>query len=83
MSTLMEETIKRWTAKSKTSLVLDITQSKTKVSEACRALDLNPSEVERWFDRVKQGLGNALRTKTLDVKEHFEKQLPDLWEAVE
>lgn len=37
MSTLMEEDIKRWTAKRKTALVLDIIQGKTTVSEASRA----------------------------------------------
>ena len=41
MSTLMEDDIKRWTAKRKTALVLDIIQGKTTISEACRAFDLN------------------------------------------
>ena len=43
----MEDDIKRWTAKKKTALVLDIIQGKTTVSEASRAYDLNPSEVEQ------------------------------------
>jgi hypothetical protein len=34
MSTLMEDDIKRWTAKRKTALVLDIIQAKTTISEA-------------------------------------------------
>ncbi|CAC9681218.1 Uncharacterised protein [Comamonas aquatica] len=42
MSTLMEDDIKRWTAKRKTALVLDIIQGKTTISEASRAFDLNP-----------------------------------------
>ena len=46
MSTVMEDDIKRWTAKRKTALVLDIIQGKTTVSEASRTYDLNPSEVE-------------------------------------
>ena len=48
MSTLMEDDIKRWTAKRKTALVLDIIQGKTTISEASRAFDLSPSEVEQW-----------------------------------
>jgi len=32
MSTLMEDDIKRWTAKRKTALVLDIIQGKTTIS---------------------------------------------------
>ena len=38
MSTLMEDDIKRWTAKRKTALVLDIIQGKTTISEASRVL---------------------------------------------
>ena len=46
MSTLMEDEIKRWTAKRKTVLVLEIIQGKTTVTEASRAFDLSPSELE-------------------------------------
>ena len=78
MSTLMEDDIKRWTAKRKTALVLDIIQGKTTISEASRAFDLNPSEVEQWVDEGKRGMENALRTKPLEVKEQYEKQLREL-----
>ena len=50
MSTLMEDDIKRWTAKRKTALVLEIIQGKTTVAEASRAFDLQPSEVEQWVE---------------------------------
>ena len=66
MSTMMEDDIKRWTAKRKTALVLDIIQGKTTISEASRAYDLNPSEVEQWVDEGKRGMENALRTKPLE-----------------
>ncbi len=46
MRTLMEDEIKRWTAKRKTVLVLEIIQGKTTVTEASRAFDLSPSELE-------------------------------------
>ncbi len=42
MSVSMEDEIKRWTAKRKTALVMDIIQGKTTVAEASRALDLTP-----------------------------------------
>ena len=64
MSTLMEDDIKRWTAKRKTALVLDIIQGKTTVSEASRTYDLNPSEVEQWFDDGKMGMENACSKHT-------------------
>jgi transposase-like protein len=46
MSMLMEEDFKRWTAKRKSALVLEIIQGKTTVAEASRAYDLHASEVE-------------------------------------
>ncbi len=65
MSTLMDDDIKR-----KTALVLGITQGKTTISEASRAFDLNPSEVEQWVNECKRGMENALRTKPIEeVKE--------------
>nr|WP_269765053.1 DUF1153 domain-containing protein [Burkholderia ubonensis] len=54
MSTRMEEEIKRWTAKRKSALVLDIIQGKTTVAEASRAFDLSPSKVASWPNRVSR-----------------------------
>ncbi|PRY84841.1 hypothetical protein CLV74_1011, partial [Donghicola tyrosinivorans] len=36
----MDETVKRWTAKRKTALVIEIIQGKTTVAEASRTYDL-------------------------------------------
>lgn len=55
MSMAMEDEIKRWTAKRKSALVLDIIQGKTTVAEASRAYDLPPSEIEKWIDEGKRG----------------------------
>jgi transposase-like protein len=81
MSTLMEEQFKRWTAKRKSALVLEIIQGKTSVSEASRAYDLPPSEIEGWVEDGKQGLENALRAKPMEVREQYEKQLREVQEA--
>jgi len=81
MSMKMEDEIKRWTAKRKSALVLDIIQGKTTVSEASRAYDLSPSEVETWVDDAKRGMENALRANPLDIKEQYERQIKDLQEA--
>ena len=43
MSTEMKSENRRWTAKRKSALVLDIFKGKTTVSEASRAYDLSPS----------------------------------------
>lgn len=80
MSTKMNEDIKRWTARRKSALVLDIIQGKTTVAEASRAYDLSPSEIENWVDG-KRGMENALRANPQDVKEQYERQIKALQEA--
>ncbi len=81
MSVTMEEEFKRWTAKRKTQLVLDILQGRTTVAEASRTFDLAPSEIEEWVEDGRKGMENALRTKPLDIKEQYEKQIRELQEA--
>ncbi|CAJ2725692.1 DUF1153 domain-containing protein [Burkholderia pseudomallei] len=81
MRTKMDEDIKRWTAKRKRALVLDIIQGKTTVAEASRAYDLSPSEIENWVDDGKRGMENALRANPQHVKEQYERQIKALQEA--
>jgi len=77
----MEEEIKRWTAKRKSALVVEIIQGKTTISEASRAYDLPPSEIEGWVDNGKKGMENALRASPLDIRDQYERQLKELQEA--
>lgn len=81
MSETMTEAVKRWTAKRKSALVVEIIQGKTTVAEASRTFDLAPSEIESWVDDAKKGMENALKTNPLDVRQEYEKQLKDLQEA--
>ncbi len=81
MSLVMEEEIKRWTAKRKSALVMEILEGKTTLAEASRAFDLPPSEIELWIDEGRKGMENALRSNPLDVREQYEKQIKDLQEA--
>ena len=81
MSMTMEYDIKRWTAKRKAALVMEIIQGKSTVAEASRAFDLAPSEIETWVDEAKRGMENALRAKPMDIREQYEKQLKELQEA--
>ena len=78
---VMEEDVKRWTARRKSALVLEIIQGKTTISETFRQYDLTPSEVEEWVDQGKAGMENALRAKPEDIREQYERQLKDLQEA--
>lgn len=81
MSVVMEEEIKRWRARRKSALVLEIIQGKTTLAEASRAFDLPPSEIEGWVEDGKRGMENALRAKPEDVREQYERQRKDLQEA--
>jgi transposase-like protein len=81
MSAVMEEEIKRWTARRKAALVLEIIQGKTTVADASRSFDLPPSEIEEWVDEGKRGKENALRSKPLENREEYERQLKELQEA--
>ncbi|WP_424934294.1 transposase [Amaricoccus macauensis] len=81
MSGPLEDGIKRWTAKRKSALVIEIIQGKTTVAEASRSYDLTPSEIENWVDDARKGMENALKASPLDVRQQYEKQLRDLQEA--
>ncbi len=81
MSTVMDEDIKRWTSRRKSALVMEIFQGKTTVAEASRAYDLTPSEIESWMEDARSGMENALRTKPLDLREQYEKEIRKLQEA--
>jgi len=81
MSAVIDEEIKRWTARRKSALVLEIIQGKTELFEASRQFDLTPAEIEGWVDDGKRGMANALRAEPEDVREQYERQLKDLQEA--
>ena len=81
MSSQMNEENKRWSAKRKSALVLEIIQGKTTVAEASRQFDLSPSELESWVDQAKAGMENALRAKPQDVRQQYEKQINQLQAA--
>ena len=76
-----ESGIKRWTAKRKSALVIEIIQGKTTVAQASRTYDLTPSEIESWVEDGRKGMQNALKANPLDVRQQYEKQLRDLQEA--
>jgi len=76
----MEDEIKRWTAKRRSALVMEILQGKTTVAEASRSHALPPSEIETWIDEAKRGIENAA-CHPLDIREQYEKQTKQLQEA--
>jgi transposase-like protein len=61
-----EETLKRWTAKRRSALVLEILRGDTTIAEAARKHALTVAEIEQWKERFLSGAENALRSRPLD-----------------
>lgn len=61
-----EETLKRWTAKRRVALVLEILRGDTTTAEAARTHALTVAEIEQWKERFLGGAENALRSRPLD-----------------
>ena len=77
-----ENEIKRWTAKRKTQVVLDILKGKTTVAEVSRQHDLTPGEVERWVDEGIRGMENNFRARPRDIREQYERKLAEAHAAL-
>lgn len=64
--TTNDETLKRWTAKRRVALVLEILRGETTAAEAARRHGLTVAEIEQWKERFLGGAENALRSRPLD-----------------
>ena len=74
--------VKRWTAKRKTQVVLDILKGKTTVAEVARQHDLTPGEVERWIEEGVSGMENSFRARPRDLREQYERKLEEAHAAL-
>ncbi|WP_458526172.1 DUF1153 domain-containing protein [Onishia taeanensis] len=61
--------IKRWTAKRKAAVVMDIFKGKTTAAEVARRHDLNVSEFEGWIDEPQRSMENGVRDHHKDLHE--------------
>ena len=62
-----EVPVKRWTAKRKSALVIDIFNSKTTPVEVARQHDLTVAAVERWVEEAERNMENGFRTRPKDI----------------
>ncbi|MBN8414481.1 DUF1153 domain-containing protein [Halomonas sp. DP8Y7-1] len=74
--------IKRWTAKRKASVVMDIFKGKTTAAEVARQYDLTVSEIEGWVDEAQRSMENGFRARPKDVREQYESELRETKEAL-
>ena len=77
----MNEDVKRWTSKRKSSLVIQILKGQTSISEASRHYGLSPSELKCWIDDAEKGMENALRSVPKDVRKQYEHKITELTAA--
>ncbi len=66
MASEHDEIRKRWTAKRRVALVLELLRGDTSVAEAARTHGLTVAEVEAWRERLLAGAENALRSRPAD-----------------
>jgi len=74
--------VKRWSAKRKAQVVVDILKGKTTVAEVARRHGLTVSEVEGWIEEGLAGMENALRARPRDVREAYERKLAEAYQAL-
>lgn len=70
--------VKRWTAKRKAAVILDILKGKTTAVDVARAHGLTVGEVEGWLDRFTRGGEEYLRARPRDVQAQHEAEKKDL-----
>ena len=75
MSVVMDEEIKRWTARRKSALILKIIQGKTTVAEASRQYDLTPEYVRLIAESEFNGNPIRKRRETASSRD-YAKDLP-------
>ena len=74
--------IKRWTAKRRSALVLQILRGETTVSAAARKHGLKVVEVESWKEKFLAGAENALRSRPRDEEGQKEAEVKRLRQKV-
>ena len=77
----MEESqreIKRFTAKKKADIVMDIFQGKITVAEVSRKYDLTPAAIEEWMEEARRGMENQLRARPRDIAAQYEEKIKEM-----
>ena len=77
-----DESQKRWTAKRRSALVLELLRGDTSIAEAARKHGLTVAEIEDWRDRFLAGAENALRSRPLDDDAQKEREIKRLKQKV-
>ena len=74
----MEPQIRRWTAKRKTEVILDIIKGNKKLIDICREHDLKQSEIENWISTFLESGEKGLKVHSKDEEELRERHIKEL-----
>lgn len=55
-----ENPVKRWTAKRKAAVLMDINKGKTTAAKVARQYDLTVSEIDGWIDEVQRSMERVI-----------------------
>ena len=77
-----DEQLKRWTAKRRAALVMEILRGDTSVAEAARKHGVTVAEVEDWRERFLAGAENALRSRPADEDGQKDREIKRLKQKV-
>ena len=76
------ETVKRWTAKRRVALVLELLRGETTAAQAARKYGLTVAEIEGWKQAFLSGAENALRSRPRDEEGMKEAEIKRLKQKV-
>ena len=76
------DTIKRWTAKRRVALILELLRGGTTAAQAARKYSLTIAEIEGWKEAFLSGAENALRSRPRDEEAMKEAQIKKLKQKV-
>ena len=82
MSEKLPEEIKRWTAKRRTALILEIIRGETTVNEAARKHDLKPSDIQHWQETFMAAGENGLKSRPKEELERKDSEIKKLKQKV-
>ena len=77
-----DEIRKRWTAKRRVALIVEILRGETSVAEAARKHGLTVAELEEWRERFLAGAENALRSRPTDEDGQKDREIKRLKQKV-
>lgn len=77
-----EETIERWTAKRRATLVLKVLKGETSVAEAARQHGLRVADVEKWPEQYLRAAENGLRRRPKDDEALKDEQIKKLQQKI-